>query len=538
MTTKIVEIPVPKEQENGSQARPSVDVNTFLSSNFSFLNNEDAQALNSMPSQAQIYRQSSASSLNSLDSASSWNLDEDFNSCVFLDNDDEFPSPFNSQIETFPESPSVEDLRNQLGNMRRPSLTGHKQEKEEDNEEESYSEHSSLSSDDELEEILKKGSVDDEYVPNNFNLDGLRAIKKTRLGVQKNDSFSSISSYSSEASSSEDNDDNEDDSEDFDEEDTLLEHESPSNSARKRVQANPKKYIQPTSLRADNLTIGAWSLQQLEEVEGEVTFDIKILFGRKKIKYELARPQRGPKHRLILAMDFPFNFISGLEFKAPERTIIFQLSERPSFTKKEKGRSTRTTDWTGGQASVAQRHHIVVNDTLGFTEYMERLLSADRRLRQLAKVGIPNSPERGFPVESTRYVPGGVPPCDWDKEVNATKHCEDCNQNFCDVCDDVLHRHEVQKTHRRIPVQLIMKPAPKPRKLSNKKRKKMNPDRCRCGTGATKGTLGEPCTGNRCPCFSNGKSCVNCGCKGCANPVKRNPRSPAFATINKQSILV
>ena len=51
-----------------------------------------------------------------------------------------------------------------------------------------------------------------------------------------------------------------------------------------------------------------------------------------------------------------------------------------------------------------------------------------------------------------------------------------------------------------------------------KKRKKN--DRCRCGTGATKGTLGDPCTGQRCPCYSSGKGCDNCGCKNCANPLK------------------
>lgn len=32
---------------------------------------------------------------------------------------------------------------------------------------------------------------------------------------------------------------------------------------------------------------------------------------------------------------------------------------------------------------------------------------------------------------------------------------------------------------------------------SGKKRKRQKSERCRCGTGATKGTLGDPCTGNR-----------------------------------------
>jgi len=151
---------------------------------------------------------------------------------------------------------------------------------------------------------------------------------------------------------------------------------------------------------------------------------------------------------------------------------------------------------------------------------MEILLGCDRRLRQLSKLGI--SPlETTFPSEAQW---NGIPPCDWDKENKATKHCKDCKSNYCDVCDDVIHRHEAQKSHRRIPVPVQL---PRPKKAGTKKRKKMNSDRCRCGTGATKGTLGEPCTGNRCPCFSNGKNCTSCGCKGCANPIKRNPRSPS-----------
>ena len=80
--------------------------------------------------------------------------------------------------------------------------------------------------------------------------------------------------------------------------------------------------------------------------------------------------------------------------------------------------------------------------------------------------------------------------CDWDNENVAVFHCEECSQNYCAVCDDVLHRHTNKKGHERVPLEDA---SSSPKTKKNKKRKKS--DRCRCGTGATKGTLGEPCTG-------------------------------------------
>jgi len=546
MTTRIVEIPVPFVQDGEhtkNHKRPSVDIEGFLNNDFSnYLNNEDARALNSVPNSAlQIQR---TDSNNSISSTGSFYLDlDDFSSSLYLNGteEDDFLSPLSgNEIPPFPESPSMEDLRNKLGNMKTSSMTGQKQEKEEDNEDESSSSSSDNNSevDDESEELLKKGYSDDEplsAIKDEVD-ERIRPVKKTRVGPQRNDSFSSISSYSSGGSSDEENEleddfENDDYFED-DEEDPLM------GGNKKRVAVGPKKYKQPASLRADDLTIGTWNMKELcDNDDEEITFDVKILFGRRKIKYEISKPQRGSKHRLILAMDFPFNFISGLEFRAKDHEIVFQLSERPTFSKKEKGKCSRTTDFTTNlQATSYMKHHVLVEDNFGFTDFMERLLGCDRRLRQLAKVGVSNS-EPTFPAE--RFGNATIPPCDWDKDQYATKHCEDCKANYCDVCDDVLHRHETHRTHRRIPVQLIMKPIaiPKPKKNCTKKRKKMNNDRCRCGTGATKGTLGEPCTGNRCPCFSAGKSCTSCGCKGCANPLKRNPRSPAYSnSVSRQQL--
>jgi len=443
-------------------------------------------------------------------------------------------SPSFNEFSPFPESPSISELRNKLGSLEKPSMAGHKQEKEEDNEEES-SPPSSPSEDDEPEEVIKK-EPETLNMPNMDLEEELRPIKKTRIGIQKNDSFSSISSYSSGASSEEENDiEHEEDFDDeYDEEEDEVGCHS---SASKQDPIAPKKYQQPVSFLADNLIIGNWSLKGLESNGENVTLDIKILFGRRKLKYELCYPQKNSKFKkTIYSLDFPFSFISALEFKASEKKITFVLSERPSFSKKEKGKCSRTTDFTDSNASTAQRHFIYMENEYDYADFMERLLSSDKRLRQLSKVGLPSG-ETTFPTMATNYTSVGIPPCDWDKEVKATKRCEDCKSNYCDVCDDVLHRHENQKTHRRVPIEVYVRPAPppKPRKCNIKKRKKMNNDRCRCGTGATKGTLGEPCTGNRCPCFSNGKSCAHCGCKGCANPIKRNPRSPSLA---KQAVSV
>jgi len=534
MSARIVEIPVAPFHETEVtnsilsndyiQKRPSVDLDGFL--NNDYLEYLSSGTTSSSPTQANTKKDDPCISDTSLYSLEP----DDFNSSVFLEEDDLLAPYSNGEFNPFPESPSMKELRSKMGNMEKPSMSGQKQEKEEDNEEESSP--PSSGSEDESEEVLVKKESD--YILPQLieDYDQLRPIKKTRIGVQKNESFSSISSYSS-ASSSDENDNEHENEDDFDEEYDEEDDEMASGSKKRELMV-PKKYQQPVSFRADNLAIGNWSLEQLIENTGEnITFDIKILFGRRKIKYELCYPQKTSKFKkIIYSIDFPFTFLSAIEFKNSEKKITFQLCERPSFSKKEKGKCNRTTDFTDANASTSQRHYITVENELDYSDFMERLLASDRRLRQLSKVGL--SPiETTFPTLAANYSACGIPPCDWDKEGKATKRCEDCKSNYCDVCDDVLHRHENQKTHRRIPIEVYVRPAPppKPKKCSMKKRKKMNNDRCRCGTGATKGTLGEPCTGNRCPCFSNGKSCVHCGCKGCANPIKRNPRSPSAASV-------
>jgi len=225
-------------------------------------------------------------------------------------------------------------------------------------------------------------------------------------------------------------------------------------------------------------------------------------------------------------LDYEFAQISGLTFKPKERLLIFHLSEPPSFSSKERGKCNKIPDFTQGNASRFQTHVIELAPNVNIEDPFEILLQSDRRLWQLSEIALPS-------IDSTFSnldVPTLV--CDWDKENTAVIFCSECNANYCDDCDDVLHRHATRKSHKRIPVSNgVLKPK------KNKKRKKN--DRCRCGTGATKGTLGDPCTGNRCPCYSNGKNCSNCGCKNCSNPYKKKPTggSSSMLTTSRDSPL-
>jgi len=548
MATQIVEIPVSSiDQEpptststNPSNAIPSndkekrkfsIDIDNFLTTDFpDYIKEDRSNGLHS------VRRQDSNESVSSVSSFYSVDFDDYQNNLLYSDDlDADFMSPFSL---SFPESPSIDELsRNFTGlaakndddvsNFRRSQ----KNEKVENNEEESSSDSSSDSDSSdgsisdvatikkELEEEEYQEGIQDEPDVKDDDDEEYRPVKKRIIGIQKNDSFSSVTSYSSGAS----------DSDELDE----AEYDEDDDDAAQSGNYEPltKRYKQPLSLRAENLKIGNWSLQDFSSEVSEdgipldVTLDIKILFGRRKIKYEICKPNKVSKTKTTLVVDFPFSQISGLDFRAQEQTIVFHLSEPPIFTKKEKGKCGRIDDFTNGNASTYPRHHIYVQSAANFVEYKDRLLSCDRRLRQLAKVGL--SPvESTFPNSENRT--SAVPVCEWDKENKASKRCEVCNANYCDVCDDVLHRNASHKTHKRVPVTIVLKPIPvptKPKKPTIKKRKKMNNDRCRCGTGATKGTLGEPCTGNRCPCFSNGKSCVNCGCKNCSNPIKKSSKS-------------
>jgi len=533
MTTRIVEFMLPFHEGEGVNQGMVKNVihnnNTHsIPSNFDldgFLNQDYLDNLNSGSIGSQVPQTKTQGfdiSTQRDEPCNPYSFDE-LNASIFPDEED-YLSPYTNGFGSFPESPSVEDLRSKLGNLQKPSMTGQKQEKEEDNEEESSSSSSSDDAD-------KKQPNNQDYM--------LHPVKKSRVGIHKNDSCSSISSYSSGASSDDDADEDEEDEDDehreqeeefdeFDDDDEESE-EDPSSSprAKKSNPVPPKKYKHPSSHPANDLIIGNWSLSKLRKSEPDITLDVKILFGRRKIKYEINFPlNKSSKNKTTWSMDFPFQCITALDFKTTDQKLILQLSERPTFSIKEKGKCSRCADFTDNCASTYQRHHLTVENGVDFTALMDCLLGCDRRLRKLAKLG--TSPvETTFPTQPKAV---GIPPCDWDKDNKASKHCQECKANYCDVCDDVLHRHESQKTHRRVPVQLMVRPAQsnhyKAKKPGNKKRKKMNNDRCRCGTGATKGTLGEPCTGNRCPCFSSGKSCVNCGCKGCANPLKlRNSKA-------------
>jgi len=549
MATQIVEIPIQNiEDFDGLLTNNFDDIfnNDAFSSGLGNNSNTNVQNEESISSPLpNLIRKSNSN--DSISSASSFfGLDMDDYQQNLLYNDD-VDSDFMSPL--FPQSPSMDELSTNFTSLAARHSDeeashisrGQKNEKVENNEEESTSESSADSSSESEESNSEENRVTAKKSPISFadqqqqglhqdedshdatlndDDDEYRPVKKRFVGPNKNDSFSSVSSYSSGASDSEGEDLEYEDDDEFE--------------GSKNYEPITKKYKQPVSLRADDLRIGGWSLQNFSQHGEDVSLDIKILFGRRKIKYEICRPNKVAKTKTTLVIDFPFSSISGLEFKTKEQVIVFQLAELPTFTRKEKGKCAKVEDFTNGNASTYQRHHIHVLSGNAFTEYMERLLSCDRRLRQLAKVGL--SPiESTFPATEGRVA--NIPMCDWDKENKATKYCEECTSNFCDVCDDVLHRHATHRLHNRLPVQIIVKPPPqppKPKKAPIKKRKKMNSDRCRCGTGATKGTLGEPCTGNRCPCFSNGKSCVNCGCKNCANPIKKT-KAASSARVSQEA---
>lgn len=68
----------------------------------------------------------------------------------------------------------------------------------------------------------------------------------------------------------------------------------------------------------------------------------------------------------------------------------------------------------------------------------------------------------------------------------------------------------------------------KPKKHKTKDNKKK--EGCRCGTATpTPGKL--TCCGQRCPCYTTFKPCVDCICRGCHNPRKGFPPS-SFAPLN------
>ena len=143
-----------------------------------------------------------------------------------------------------------------------------------------------------------------------------------------------------------------------------------------------------------------------------------------------------------------------------------------------------------------------------FEECIDRIQNCDKRMKQIYGKGLSNSETpfssctSHFPIERPIKFPlaiidklAGIAPnssvtCEWDNSNPASVRCLQCQANYCPICDEVLHRHHEKRTHERVPIE--SPPSPKSSK-KNKKRKKN--EKCRCGTGATKGTLGDPCTG-------------------------------------------
>jgi len=239
----------------------------------------------------------------------------------------------------------------------------------------------------------------------------------------------------------------------------------------------------------------------------------------------------------MLMIDYDFSAISGLAFKLDTKIMVVELSEPPTFSAREDGKWVKVLDFTQGNASYYRRHYIEFY-AQNFAQHVERLLEFDPRLKQLAEFGLAETSPDPYFVTVAATLTTVI--CDWDRENIALLHCVECgSQNYCAECDEVLHRPPHKRLHKRITSPQVAQagatPGPSPTPTYNhpasaqasysadtptgkKRRIKTKREVCRCGTGATKGTLGDPCTVNRCPCYSEGRGCLSCGCKNCRNP--------------------
>lgn len=263
------------------------------------------------------------------------------------------------------------------------------------------------------------------------------------------------------------------------------------------------------SFLCTKLSIGNWllsgSIKPPQDTTNGFSIEMKWLLGRKKIVYQIFQPE----HNKFLILEYDFAQICGLQFKdTTPCMMIVELTDPPVFaTKDDKGKLTRVIDFTQGNATYYKRHYIELISG-NFSTQIEQLMISDSRIKKLVATSLIGAQATFLPQSNV---------CDWDKETSAVLQCTDCSAKYCEECDEVLHRHPTKKQHIR--TQITEASTQNTDKGSIKKRKKRKKgDKCRCGTGATKGTLGEPCTGNRCPCFSERRNCVSCGCKNCNNP--------------------
>eukprot|EP01119_Soliformovum_irregulare_P014038 TRINITY_DN3797_c0_g1_i1.p1 TRINITY_DN3797_c0_g1~~TRINITY_DN3797_c0_g1_i1.p1 ORF type:complete len:448 (-),score=76.47 TRINITY_DN3797_c0_g1_i1:233-1576(-) len=264
-----------------------------------------------------------------------------------------------------------------------------------------------------------------------------------------------------------------------------------------------RKYNQPSSVTCSRITVGFWTADSVE---------LKFLFGRRKIKYEM----RNNSKEVNMVVEFDFSQISGLEVDTKKKTMTIELSKPPHFSARENGKWVKVSDFTQGNVTLYRRHKIEV-ESGSFRSHIARFFDCEAGIAQLAEIPLSNSGQE--PTFLAECV------CDWDRENVATIHCDACDSNYCDECDEILHRHPDKKPHKRTPYGESLK----------KKTKRKKKDRCRCGTGATKGTLGEPCTGNRCPCFGEGRKCSSCGCKNCHNPANAHPDAEESVAVKAGS---
>jgi len=282
----------------------------------------------------------------------------------------------------------------------------------------------------------------------------------------------------------------------------------------------------------------ASGLKAVYGIKGPYSVEFKIQYGRRRIQYQIDdKPPN--KYR----MDIRFESISrlsvgtttlsnqGKELDSDVPLLEIELIQPPSFSVYKDSKFIKTEDFTGGQASHHKLH------SLCFHTKRETLFNAVRQLLEFC----PSIMESDESIRDSTFS-NDIPICTNDEENVALVHCEDCNENFCKECDDVLHRNLKKKNHKRKPMALPVsqpltppqEPSPTQSLLPIQSSLPSPPPRterpsyvgaCRCGSGGKKAQH-TVCTSKRCPCYAANSGCLNCGCKSaCDNPYGTHERS-------------
>jgi hypothetical protein len=253
------------------------------------------------------------------------------------------------------------------------------------------------------------------------------------------------------------------------------------------------------------LQIGSYRAAGMKPVcgmKGPFNVELRVQTGRQKLQYQIEDLPAG-KYRIDIRFETICRLSVGtttIQPKGKEKEpgvplLELELTEPPVFWTEKLGcKFQKSEDFTGGQATHHRLHTLLFHSKPETVYQIVSTLLADA----------PHIQESTEPLSDSTFTPD-VPICANDETNVALVRCEDCKENYCRECDDVLHRNSKKKNH-------IRRPLTGP---DSKKRK--NVGKCRCGSGAIK-DIANVCITKRCPCFSDGYGCINCGCKSCKNP--------------------